>query len=379
MGFAFKQHLELAKMCIELSFAYLSRAIWFVSIWSILIITLKVTWVFLCLAAFLSISAGENNLFDSKIFTMFWFVLCAYWGHYFFSYFNIAVYGGAIGRHCLSDEQENFNICSDFRKSIHAATFVLIGPIIFGSFCIALIEAIVYALMPRKEDEEHPLSGLPVIGPGFTVLSQGYSYVMNNYLICILNCLKEILQYITAYAVVICTIYGDTLCASAIRMTNMNMFDILANDAVTAFIVFMIVNIVSLTNAGITWLICKNGLHIGNFEIEPAPEEQFTQFSAVAIYLISYVINSTLLGPIRTFSRSCLVCYTFEKDAFEICAPPEIYKRTVSAHGESQRLSTKSLMSHAIAGVGSLPSVEDLEYSGKGAKSKMAGRKKEKK
>jgi len=144
-------------------------------------------------------------------------------------------------------------------------------------------------------------------------------------------------------------------------------------------IVFMIVSIVSLSNAGIAWLICKNGLDIGDFHIEPAPQEQFVQFSAVAIFLISYVINSTLFGPIRIFSRSCLVCYTFEKDTFEICAHPEIYKRTISVHGESERLSTRSLMSNAIAGVGSLPSVEDLEYSGKGAKLKMAGRKKEKK
>jgi len=310
---------------------------------------------------------------------MFWFVLCAYWGHYFFSYFNIAVYGGAIGRHCLTDDQDTFNICSDFRKSLHAATFVLIGPIIFGSFIIALIEAIIYVLTPRKEDEEHPLSGVPLIGPGFTVLSQGYSYVMNNYLICILKCLKEILQYITEYAVVICTIYGDTLCASAIKMTNMNMFDILINDGVTAFIVFMIVNIVSLSNAGIAWLICKNGLHIGDFHIEPAPQEQFAQFAAIAIYLISYVINNTLFGPIRIFSRSCLVCYTFEKDTFEICAHPEIYKRTVSVHGESQRLSTRNLLSDAIAGVGPLPSIDDIEYSGRGPELKMANLEKERK
>merc|ERR1712000_483448 len=142
------------------------------------------------------------------------------------------------------------------------------------------------------------------------------------------------------------------------------MFDILANDAVTSFIVFMIVTIASLSNAAIAWLICKNGLNIGDFEIEPAPQDQFTQFTAIAIFLISYVINMTLFAPIKIFSRSCLVCYTFEKDAFEICAHPEIYKRTSKTHGECQRVSTRSLLSDAIARAGPLPSVDDLEHTG---------------
>jgi hypothetical protein len=256
------------------------------------------------------------------------FAIVCYWGYYFLCYVQISVLAGAVGRHCLSEGLDG----SEYLDAFYSTIFVLIGPIIFGSLIISMCEVFIQLVKPREKGEKSPLSSIPFFGPAFDGLSQVYTYAMENYFVWVLDVLKYLIEYVTEYSIVISTIYGDTLCASAMEMFDMNLLDVFINDAIVMFVVQIIANMAALFNCMLMYYVIKYGIEQeGYLNITPAPQDKISEAMAASMYVISYVINTTFFNSLHVFARATLVCHSFEEEKFDNHAHPEMHSKVAAA------------------------------------------------
>lgn len=284
---------------------------------------MHVSWLFMCTNAYMYIQFQRNDQFESMpINTLFnvhndvifycicgILVMCYFIGKSVISNSVNSIYSGAIARVLLTNDP------SIYTESTIVTICKLGGTISFSSFNFGCIEILKSLVEPKNGKEPSMLHIIPF----YYFFANWYKYFIENYCHCCVQFINNYLDFATPYSLVASVIYGDTLCASGMMLSEVSILNILRQDEAVEFIMFFI----TISNAILTSAICvfisEYGIYLGyDIEIiEPINNKIISFIILCSTFLFTYFLSKVIFEPIITLVRTTFVIYELEPEMFQ--------------------------------------------------------------
>jgi len=312
--------IKFAVACLDSGLDFFWESCICSSLWVAWFLMCHGLWAFTCAAAYMYFKYRNNGQPAHKndiLFTKFnsggpdqygtvciCLLFCYLWGKTYIEYFSDVVYAGAIARKILHGER------GTFLESIKIAITKLNGTVSFASFYIAIIKTLKYVLEPKEPTELSMMHGIPFY---FFIMSW-YNKFGAKYLKVFFQCLETVCNYINCYALIVASIYGDTLCGSGLRLFDLGLLKTLTNDVVVEFIIFLIIFFNSCLTSMIALVFCYFGC--APLNIVPAPNKELLFVVVFIVFFMSFLLCKCVFDPIIVLSRTTFVLHELEPELF---------------------------------------------------------------
>jgi len=187
----------------------------------------------------------------------------------------------------------------------------------FGSICLgSLIIAVVKALREIAENGRRSRNGF-----------------VRCCIICVLNCLENLITYFNVYAFTHVAIYGSTYCQAAQQTWDLikgRGFDMLINDNLIGGVLFLGCLIVGFVTAGVAVLIGHLAWKL----------EYWYLFAFLGLF-VGLAISICTLEVVESSVAACFVCFAEDPAALQRTKPDEYNRLNAAFHNRMGELQAR--------------------------------------